>query len=59
MMIETYPITKVKQFAMTAAVLNSTLLLRSHQPYTKYIKIQINYNHEEYNSGFKCSFSFP
>lgn len=33
--IESYPIKKTKQFAITAAVGNSTLLCRSHQPCDK------------------------
>lgn len=30
-----YPIRKTMQFAITAAVVSSTLLLKSHQPYDK------------------------
>lgn len=63
MLMESYPITKVKQFAMAAAVLNSTLLLRSHQPYNKYIKIQITITMKNTTEGLndapKSFLSFP
>lgn len=63
MLMESYPITKVKQFAMAAAVLNSTLLLRSHQPYNKYIKIQITITMKNTTEGLndapKSFISFP